>query len=121
MRALPFTLPLTAFVAFASGALAQAAPPHAKPKPPPYSLPWQLRPAVAGNVVRSDTALALYEDPTTGQSGSTVASMLLASYKVLAGESIAAVTHPRVAMACVGRGSPSSRAPSRRRSRTPPR
>jgi hypothetical protein len=82
VRALPFTLPLTACFAFASGAFAQAAPPPAKPKPPPYSLPWQLRPVVAGNVVRSDTALALYEDPTTGQAGSTVASLLLASYKV---------------------------------------
>ena len=48
----------------------------------PYSLPWQLRPVAAGNVVRSDTAVALMEDPATGDGGSTVASMLLASYKV---------------------------------------
>ena len=52
------------------------------PPPPPYSLPWQLRPVVVGNVVRSDTAIAFYENPVTGDSGSTVASMLLASYKV---------------------------------------
>jgi hypothetical protein len=51
------------------------------PKPPPYSLPWQLRPVVAGNVIRSDTSFAFYENPA-GDSGSTVASMLLASYKV---------------------------------------
>lgn len=81
MRTLPFTLTLSTLVAFASSVFAQE-PPPAKPKPPPYSLPWQLRPAVAASVVRSDTAFAFYEDPTTGDSGSTVASMLLASYKV---------------------------------------
>lgn len=54
----------------------------AKPKPPPYSLPWQLRPAVVGNVVRSDTAFAFYKDAAGKESGSTVASMLLASYKL---------------------------------------
>ncbi len=53
-----------------------------KPKPPPYSLPWQLRPVMAGNVVRSDTAIAFYEGPTT-RGGTAVASMLLLSYKVL--------------------------------------
>jgi hypothetical protein len=64
---------------------AEAPPPEpaaAKPKPPPYSLPWQLRPAVVGNVVRSDTAFAFYKDAAGKKSGSTVASMLLASYKV---------------------------------------
>src|SRR6478735_9347170 len=49
--------------------------------PPPYSLPWQLRPAAAANVVRSDTAVAFY-DNGMGAAGSTVATMLLASYKV---------------------------------------
>jgi hypothetical protein len=52
-----------------------------KPPPPLYSLPFQLRPVGVGNVVRSDTAFAFYEAPN-GESGSTVASMLLASYKV---------------------------------------
>ena len=51
------------------------------PPPPPYSLPWQLRPVAAANVLRSDTAIALY-DNGAGASGSTVASMFLASYKV---------------------------------------
>ena len=61
---------------------ASAAP--AQPtKPPPYSMPWQLRPAVAATVVRSDTAVALYEAPT-GELGTTIASMLLASYKLTA-------------------------------------
>jgi hypothetical protein len=59
-----------------------AEPAAAKPKPPPYSLPWQLRPAVAASVVRSDTAFAFYKDNLGKESGSTVASMLLASYKV---------------------------------------
>jgi hypothetical protein len=63
----------------------EAPPPEpaaAKPKPPPYSLPWQLRPVVAGSVVRSDTAFAFYKDAAGKESGSSVASMLLASYKI---------------------------------------
>jgi len=51
------------------------------PPPAPYSLPFQLRPAAVGTVVRSDTAFAFYEGPT-GNGGSTVASMLLGSYKL---------------------------------------
>src|SRR5690606_35419214 len=72
---------LLAMLSWAPTARAQAveAP---KPKPPPYSLPFQLRPVVAGTVVRSDTALAFYESPANGESGTTVASMLLASYKL---------------------------------------
>ncbi len=57
-------------------------PVAAKPKPPPYSLPWQLRPVVAGSVVRSDTSFAFYKDNAGKESGATIASMLLASYKV---------------------------------------
>ncbi len=56
--------------------------PAPKPTPPPYSLPWQLRPAAAATVLRSDTAFAFYENPTSKKSGSTVASMLLGSYKL---------------------------------------
>jgi hypothetical protein len=59
------------------------AAPAPKPAPPPYSLPWQLRPVLAVNVVRSDTSIAMYEDAATKKSGSTVASTLLVSYKVL--------------------------------------
>ena len=70
-------------VSTAAGAQAQAADTAAPPPaPPPYSLPWQLRPVAAANVVRSDTAVAFYENPMSGESGSTVASMLLGSYKV---------------------------------------
>jgi hypothetical protein len=84
---------------------AEAPPPEpaaAKPKPPPYSLPWQLRPAVVGNVVRSDTAFAFYKDAAGKESGSTVASMLLASYKVT--ESFA----PMVRVGFVSNSPPSS-------------
>jgi len=58
-------------------------PPVASPAPPapPYSLPWQLRPVVAANVIRSDSTVAFYEN-AAGVSGSTVATMLLASFKV---------------------------------------
>lgn len=61
---------------------AEPAPPPAAPKSPPYSLPFQLRPVMASSAVRSDTSVALYEDPTSGASASTVASILTASYKV---------------------------------------
>jgi hypothetical protein len=64
-------------------AVVTPAPPTAPPAPPPppYSLPWQLRPVAAANVIRSDSTVALYEN-AAGASGSTVATMLLASYKV---------------------------------------
>src|SRR5690606_39684413 len=35
----------------------------AAPKPPPYSIPFGLRPALAVNVVRLDSALGFFEDP----------------------------------------------------------
>lgn len=63
-------------------ASATGVPTDAPPKPPPYSLPFQLRPVAPGNVVRSDTTFALWENPA-GESGSTIATTLLASYKVL--------------------------------------
>lgn len=91
--------------AMAQAPAAEAPPPEpaaAKPKPPPYSLPWQLRPAVVGNVVRSDTAFAFYKDAAGKKSGSTVASMLLASYKVT--ESFA----PLVRVGLVSNSPPSS-------------
>ena len=67
----------------AATAVATPPPPVASPAPPPppYSLPWQLRPVVAANVIRSDSTVAFYEN-AAGVSGSTVATMLLGSYKV---------------------------------------
>lgn len=70
-------------------------PAAAKPKPPPYSLPWQLRPVVAASVVRSDTAWAFFKDAAGKESGASVASMLLFSYKVT--DSIAPVVRLGVA------------------------
>jgi hypothetical protein len=61
-------------------AAAPDAPAVPKPKPPPYVLPWQLRPAAAASVIRSDTAFAFRKPADKG--GTTVASMLLGSYKV---------------------------------------
>lgn len=56
--------------------------PAAPPAPPaPYSLPFQLRPAAAANVVRSDTSFMKYED-VNGSGGFTVATTLLASWKI---------------------------------------
>jgi hypothetical protein len=59
-----------------------APPPVAPPAPPapPYSLPWQLRPIAATTAVRSDTSMAFYDN--NGASGSTVATMLAASYQI---------------------------------------
>lgn len=62
-------------------AAASDAPALPPPPSPPYSLPWQLRPVTVGNVVRSDTSLALYED-AAGNSGQAAATMLLGSYAV---------------------------------------
>jgi len=56
--------------------------PMAAPPKAPYSLPFQLRPAQAVSVVRTDTSFAFYDDPATSAAGTTVASTLLASYKV---------------------------------------
>jgi hypothetical protein len=63
---------------------AEATPPAeaAPPKPPPYSLPFSLRPAGAGNVVRVDTAFAFYKDPKSGKSGSAIVPVLTGAYKV---------------------------------------
>ncbi len=61
---------------------ATAAPTAAAPAapPPPYSVPWQLRPVTVGTVIRSDTAVAFYDNPMGA--GSTVVTMLTGSYKL---------------------------------------
>ena len=69
-----------AFVALASSsAFAQNDQPP-PPAPAPYSLPFQLRGASPVSAVRSDTAIASYK--VADQGGTTIASMLLASYKI---------------------------------------
>jgi hypothetical protein len=62
---------------------AQEGEPAAQPAasaPAPYSLPWQLRSVLPATALRSDTAVA-FSKPA-GNSASTVATMLAASYKV---------------------------------------
>ena len=54
-----------------------------KPKPPPYSLPWQLRPVAPANVVRLDSSYGFYRNPVTDKNGSALVSTLLGSYKIL--------------------------------------
>lgn len=68
----------------ASTSRAAAGPPApaAKPAKAPYSLPWQLRPAGVGNVVRWDTAVAGYKPKGADAGGHTIASFLLLSYKI---------------------------------------
>jgi hypothetical protein len=58
--------------------------PPAAPKPP-YSVPWQLRPAAALTVLRSDTSVAFYDAKDAAmedKSGSSIATTFLASYKI---------------------------------------
>ncbi|HVV49872.1 MAG TPA: hypothetical protein VHO06_09450 [Polyangia bacterium] len=47
--------------------------------PPPYSLPWQLRPVAASTAIRSDSSVALYD--SNGASGSSVVTILTGSYQ----------------------------------------
>jgi hypothetical protein len=58
------------FVVALSGAAEATEPPPV----PKYSLPWGLRPAMAGTLVRSDTAFAFHDG------GTTVASTFLGGY-----------------------------------------
>jgi hypothetical protein len=67
-----------------SPALAQESTPAPTPAPPPYVLPFQLRPAIAPNVVRLDFPLAMYgRQSDTIAGGLTIAPTIVASYRVL--------------------------------------
>ena len=55
--------------------------PRPAARPAPYSLPWLLRPAVPGSVVRLDETMAFYEDPASGTSGSSYLTSLIATWK----------------------------------------
>jgi hypothetical protein len=54
----------------------------APPPPAPYSLPWLMRPTAAATVLRLDSTLALFEDPVSGRSGTTLVESLIGSYKL---------------------------------------
>ncbi|HSQ64817.1 MAG TPA: hypothetical protein VLM85_16450 [Polyangiaceae bacterium] len=78
--ALVVPLALCARAAFAG----DAAPPpaaEAPAKPPPYSLPWQLRPATVPNVVRWDNTVAFYED-AAAHKGTTWVSIFNAIVRI---------------------------------------
>ncbi len=81
-------LPATADTNPPSGIAATPGDPSPPPaaNPAPYSLPWQLRPVTVGNVIRSDTSVALFDANGAASSdtehGATVSSMLLATYKL---------------------------------------
>lgn len=59
-----------------------AAAQEAPAPPAPYSLPWLLRGAVPGNVVRFDETIAFFENPTTHASGTTDMTCLLVTRKL---------------------------------------
>lgn len=61
--------------------LATPAAAQTSPVPPPYSLPWLLRPAAAGTVLRLDTTVTSYEDARSGAGGTTVVESFVATYK----------------------------------------
>jgi hypothetical protein len=64
--------------------LAGASAPVAAPgsAPPPYSLPWLLRPATPNSVLRLDETFAFFEDPATGEGGATYVTSLIATYRI---------------------------------------
>jgi hypothetical protein len=59
-------------------------PEVAPPAPPPYSLPFQLRPAAATTTLRLDTSFAFYDD-AAGKSGFAAVPILSFSYKLFKG------------------------------------
>ncbi|HVW24369.1 MAG TPA: hypothetical protein VHC69_03320 [Polyangiaceae bacterium] len=63
----------------------EPAPPAGAAPPPPYSLPFQLRPAAAATAIRYDEAFGFYEDPGTHDSGFATVPILSFSYKVVKG------------------------------------
>lgn len=74
--------PLRRRLAGALAALAALAPLAASAAPAPYSLPWQLRPAMPVNVARLDTSVAVSHPQVGVPDTVTTASMFLLSYKV---------------------------------------
>ena len=64
-----------------AGAASTATPPTAPAPPLRYSLPWQLRPVSAGNVVRLDSAAAVFND-ASGNVDIAVTTVLSASVRL---------------------------------------
>jgi hypothetical protein len=82
-----YTFVVASFAALTTCALDARADEYPATTTPPvtppstYSLPWQLRPVTVATGVRSDTSFAKYEDAAS-RGGFTVASTLLASFKI---------------------------------------
>ena len=66
----------------AASAPAAGAAADAKPKPPPYSLPWQLRTVVPKSVVRLDTSILMTKPKGADSSGTAIVPLLFAGYAV---------------------------------------
>jgi hypothetical protein len=84
------------FVVVLLGCTLRPLPVRAASSPPPYSLPWQLRSAIPATVLRSDSALALYQDDA-GRRGTTFVTTFSAALRVTPSFApfvrVAAVTH----------------------------
>lgn len=83
-RKLPCIEPLLLLllcIGVAGGDARAEAPPGGEP-PAPYSLPWQLRPAMAISALRSDTSIAFHRN-AQGERGMTTVTTLVGSYRVL--------------------------------------
>ncbi len=67
-------------------AIPAAASPAPSPAPAaaPYSLPWLLRPAMPGSVVRLDETMAFLEDPASGSAGASYLTSLIVTHKLSA-------------------------------------
>jgi hypothetical protein len=76
-----FSAPAPVSVSRPAVPISDAAAAPTKPAPPLYSLPWQLRPALLGNVARLDTVLATDRDDA-GKPGITQVTTLLLSRKL---------------------------------------
>lgn len=71
---------MTRSFVIASSLLVASAASAQSPGPPPYSLPWLLRPTSAGTVMRLDSTLARFED-AAGRGGSTFVESVIVSYR----------------------------------------
>lgn len=80
LSALALSSVLVATSAFADEPVAEKKHEYG-PKPFHYALPFQLRPAITWNVLRSDTSYGFFQAPN-GDKGSTLVTSLLFGYKI---------------------------------------
>ncbi len=75
--------PWTYSAARAAEETLQPESPPVAASPAPYTLPWQLRPIMAVNVLRLDSAIAQYSDPSGNREGLAAASVITGAYRVI--------------------------------------